>query len=97
MIRLLFVDGDASYLAQLEQRLHPHHDEWDTHFANGAAAALDQLASTTFDVIVADAVDAETLTDGTALLAHVATVQPATVRIVMSRDGLAPTDRKSVV
>ena len=91
MIRLLFVDGDASYLAQLEQRLHPHHDEWDMHFANGAAAALDQLTSTTFDVIVADAVDAETLTDGTALLAHVATVQPATVRIVMSRDGLAPT------
>ena len=91
MIRLLFVDGDASYLAQLEQRLHPHHDEWDMHFANGAAAALDQLTSTTFDVIVADAVDAETLTDGTALLTHVATVQPATVRIVMSRDGLAPT------
>lgn len=97
MIRLLFVDGDASYLAQLEQRLHPHHDEWDMHFANGAAAALDQLASTTFDVIVADAVDAETITsgtsstDGTPLLAHVATVQPATVRIVMSRDGLAPT------
>ena len=91
MIRLLFVDGDAAYLAQLEQRLHPHHDEWDMHFANGAAAALDQIASTTFDVIVADAVDAETLTDGTTLLAHVASVQPATVRIVMSRDGLAPT------
>lgn len=91
MIRLLFVDGDAAYLAQLEQRLHPHHDEWDMHFANGAAAALDQLASTTFDVIVADAVDAETLTDGTTLLAHVASVQPAAVRIVMSRDGLAPT------
>lgn len=91
MIRLLFVDGDAKYLAELEQRLHPHHDEWDMHFANGAAAALDQIASTTFDVIVADAVDAETLTDGTTLLAHLASVQPATVRIVMSRDGLAPT------
>jgi HD-like signal output (HDOD) protein len=91
MIQLLFVDGDASYLAQLEQRLHPHRDEWDMHFANGAAAALDQIASTTFDVIVADAVDAETLTDGTSWLAHVATVQPAAVRIVMSRDGLAPT------
>lgn len=91
MIRLLFVDGDAKYLAELEQRLHPHHDEWDMHFANSAAAALDQIASTTFDVIVADAVDAETLTDGTTLLAHLASVQPATVRIVMSRDGLAPT------
>ncbi len=91
MIRVLFVDGDASVLADLEQRLRPHHHEWDMHFAHGAHAAVDQIAATSFDVIVADVTDAESPVEGTTLLAHLMSVQPATVRIVMSRDGLAPT------
>ena len=91
MIRILFVDADAAVLTDLELRLRPHRDEWDMHFADGAAAALDQLIATTFDVFVTDAVDGETLTDGETLLAHVAAAQPAAVRIVLSRDGIAPT------
>jgi len=91
MIRLLFVDGDTTFLTDLEQRLQPHRHEWDMHFSDSASAAIEQIGATTFDVIVTDAVDGETITEGTTLLAHMVTAQPAAVRIVMSRDGLAPT------
>ena len=91
MIRILFVDADTTVLHDLEQRLRPHHDDWDLHFASSAAAALGELATATFDVVVTDAIDGETLTNGETLLTRVRTDQPATVRIVLSRDGLAPT------
>jgi HD-like signal output (HDOD) protein len=91
MIRILFVDADTNVLTDLELRLRPHRDEWDMHFAAGAAAALVELSSATFDVIVADAVDGESVTDGETLLARVAAAQPATLRILLSRDGIAPT------
>jgi HD-like signal output (HDOD) protein len=90
MIRLLIVDGDPTFLADLERRLQPHRAEWDMHFTGDAPGAIEQIATTSFDVIVADAEVGGTITDGLALLAHAKSAQPAAVRIVMSSGGAAP-------
>ncbi|MDF7801747.1 response regulator [Pontiellaceae bacterium B1224] len=52
--RILFVDDEPSILMGLQRLLRSHRNEWDIHFANSGAEALQKMDADTFDIIVTD-------------------------------------------
>lgn len=82
MKRILFVDDEPRILEGLQRLLRPQRQQWDMVFACGGPAALDQLQSGSFDVIVTDM--RMPRIDGAELLRHVAENYPQMVRIILS-------------
>jgi len=87
-MRILFVDDEPRILDGLRRLLRSLRDEWDIHFADGGAKALELMASLPMDVIVTDMHMPGM--SGAELLAEVRTLYPDTIRIVLS--GHAETD-----
>jgi DNA-binding NtrC family response regulator len=81
-MRVLFVDDERRVLEALERMLFELEEGWDTCFLNSSEAALTELSQRPYDVVVSDLRMAGM--DGVALLTHVATTHPRTVRIVLS-------------
>lgn len=82
MKRVLFVDDEPKILEGLQRMLRSQRRAWDMRFAVGPEAALAELASGSFDVVVTDM--RMPGMDGAALLAEVKRLSPATVRIILS-------------
>lgn len=82
MRRILFVDDDPNVLSGLRRMLRSQRHEWDMTFAGGGEAALEQLASGSFDVVVTDM--RMPGIDGAALLAEMRQRHPGVVRIILS-------------
>lgn len=82
MIRVLFVDDEASLLSGLRRMLYSMRGHWEMHFANGGAEALGVLRSQSIDVLVTDMRMPEM--DGAQLLAQVRAEFPEVVRIILS-------------
>jgi HD-like signal output (HDOD) protein/ActR/RegA family two-component response regulator len=82
MKRILFVDDDAHVLESLRDALRPWRREWRPTFAAGGEAALEELASARFDVVVSDM--RMPGMDGATLLGRVREEQPDAVRIILS-------------
>lgn len=82
MKRILFVDDEVSILDGLKRILRPMSKEWEMSFAPGARAALSQLESAPFDVIVTDM--RMPGMDGAALLEIVREKYPSMLRIILS-------------
>lgn len=80
--RILFVDDEQRILEGLERMLYPFLDRWDMVFVNSGEAALTQLQTEHFDVIVSDMKMPGM--DGATLLARVQDLHPEVVRIVLS-------------
>src|SRR5436190_807318 len=82
--RILFVDDDELILRSVDRVLRRHAEEarWELHFATDGEFALQQLAQTAFDVVVADAQMPRM--SGTAFLRRVQESYPGIVRILMS-------------
>lgn len=88
MIRLLVIDADAPFLADLEQRLAPQRAAWEMHFATTDTATA-SLRDGVWDVVVADM----TLQlDGVPVLEAARTAQAAAVRIALAPPGRAVPD-----
>ena len=82
MRRVLLVDDDVRVLDGLRRTLRPFRNEWDMTFALGGPAALAEVRSNPFDVVVTDMRMPDV--DGATLLRHVYAETPHTVRIVLS-------------
>jgi HD-like signal output (HDOD) protein len=82
MMRILFVDDDASILDALRNLLRKQRNEWDMVFVLGGEAALSELEKEPFDVIVSDM--SMPRMDGAKLLARVREEFPSTARIILS-------------
>lgn len=81
-MKVLFVDDELAVLEGLENRLRRLRRRWSMAFAQGAAAALEQLESSHFDVIVTDM--RMPGMDGAALLKRVCVAYPHMIRLVLS-------------
>ena len=82
MKTLLFVDDEPRVLQGLQRQLHPMRSEWSMHFMDGAARALEFMASHPVDIVVSDMIMPGM--DGAQLLTEVAKRHPQTVRIILS-------------
>lgn len=82
MRRVLFVDDDPNILSGLKDLLRKQRKVWEMVFALGGPAAIEELKSATFDVVVTD-MRMPTI-DGATLLAHVKDHYPGCARIVLS-------------
>jgi HD-like signal output (HDOD) protein/CheY-like chemotaxis protein len=82
MRHVLFVDDEPHVLDSLSDALRSRRHEWNVAFARGADAALEELDRHEYDVVVSDM--RMPGMDGADLLARVRTLQPSTVRIVLS-------------
>lgn len=80
--RLLFVDDEATVLSGLRRVLHGMRQEWDMHFVESAAAALQVLEQEPFDAVITDM--RMPVMDGAQLLDLVKQRHPDVVRIVLS-------------
>lgn len=80
--RLLFVDDEAMILDGLRRALHGMRQEWDMHFVDSGASALDALDRDAYDAIITDM--RMPLMDGAQLLEQVKQRHPEMVRIVLS-------------
>lgn len=94
MNRLLFVDDDQQVLDGLRNLLRPQRKRWEMAFARGGEAALVELATGPYDVVVSDM--RMPGMDGAALLNEVAKRYPRTVRMVLSGQTEMDTALKSV-
>lgn len=82
MIRILFVDDDASVLSAMCRTLHHMRGEWHVEVADGGEAALKQLAKQPADVLITDM--RMPGMDGWQLLQQVKKHFPQTVRLILS-------------
>ena len=82
MNRVLFVDDEKRILEALRRSLRSLRYEWEMAFAISGQAALEQLSTEAFDVIVSDL--RMPGMDGAALLSEVRVRHPEIVRIVLS-------------
>jgi HD-like signal output (HDOD) protein/CheY-like chemotaxis protein len=82
MKSILFVDDEPKLLSGLKRMLSPYGDRWEMAFASGGAEALRMLATSNFDVIVADM--RMPVMDGAELLKEVARLYPQMVRMILS-------------
>lgn len=80
--RLLLVDDERAVLEGLKKALRPWRAQWVVETAIGGAAALEAIATGTYDAIVSDARMPEV--DGEAVMRRATEVQPAAVRVVLS-------------
>lgn len=80
--RLLFVDDEAMVLNGLRRALYGMRHEWDMHFVDSGAAALQALDHEAFDAIITDM--RMPLMDGAQLLEQVKQQHPDVVRIILS-------------
>ncbi len=80
--RLLFVDDEAMILDGLRRALHGMRGEWEMHFVDSAAAALQALDKQAYDAIVTDM--RMPLMDGAQLLEAVKQRHPEMIRMVLS-------------
>lgn len=82
MKSILFVDDEPKLLSGLKRMLSPYADRWEMAFALGGAEALRTLATSNFDVIIADM--RMPGMDGAELLKEVARLYPQMVRMILS-------------
>lgn len=82
MKRILFVDDEPRVLDGLRRMLHKQRNDWDMVFVSSGQAALQEMESSRFDVLVSDMRMPQM--DGAALLTEVQSRHPAVVRIVLS-------------
>jgi HD-like signal output (HDOD) protein/CheY-like chemotaxis protein len=82
MKRILFVDDEQRILDAMRRMLHSMRGEWETVFTSSGEAALAELESAPFDVIVSDM--RMPGLDGATLLTRVQERFPEVVRIVLS-------------
>lgn len=80
--RILFVDDDENILRGLRNGLRRNRKVWDMHFANSGAEALEQCATTEFDVVVSDMRMPQM--DGAELLTQIRDRHPGSSRMVLS-------------
>ena len=80
--RIMFVDDDTSILAGLRGVMRRERERWDMVFAPGGDAALAELETNPFDVIVSDM--RMPGIDGAELLERVKARSPSTIRIMLS-------------
>lgn len=80
--RILFVDDDPQLLSGLSKALRRYRDRWTMVFAGSGEAALAEVRSAPFDVVVSDM--RMPVMDGAALLAHVREQDPSTIRMILS-------------
>jgi putative nucleotidyltransferase with HDIG domain len=91
MRRILFVDDEPNVLKGMQRMLRGLRKEWDMHFVDNGAAALEMLAKSDFDVIVSDM--RMPAMDGAELLTQVREQHPEMVRMVLS----AYADHKAIM
>lgn len=82
MKTLLFVDDESRVLQGLQRQLRSMRNDWDMHFADSAAKALEFMATKPVDVIVSDMMMPQM--DGAELLTEISKRHPNTVRIILS-------------
>jgi putative nucleotidyltransferase with HDIG domain len=82
MIRILFVDDEASVLNAMRRTLHHMREEWQMRFADGGETALEELAKEPADVLITDM--RMPGMDGWQLLLQVKQRHPQTVRLILS-------------
>ncbi|HAI32662.1 MAG TPA: response regulator, partial [Thalassospira sp.] len=82
MHQILFVDDDANILNGLRRRLRSARPQWNLHFANSGAEALELAEKQDFDVIVSD-IQMPGM-DGVTLLETMQKTQPDAVRIILT-------------
>jgi len=80
--RIIFVDDEEMVLQGLKRMLRSCRDEWDMVFVDSGAKALEAMAQTPFDVVVADM--RMPLMNGAELLYEVMKRYPLTVRLILS-------------
>lgn len=79
---ILFVDDEAYVLDGLQRMLRPMRNDWDMAFVNGGVEALEFMAGTPVDVVVADM--RMPGMNGAELLNEVMKRHPQTVRLILS-------------
>jgi putative nucleotidyltransferase with HDIG domain len=82
--KVLFVDDEVRVLEGLRDSLRKQRKRWSMQFVVGGEAALAQLETERFDVVVTDLRMPKV--DGVAVLEHLQRSSPDTVRIVLSGD-----------
>ena len=82
MKRLLFVDDEPRVLQGLKAGLYTRRKDWDMHFAEGGAKAIELMQDSHFDVLVTDL--RMPGVDGTTLVARARADSPGTMRVVLS-------------
>jgi HD-like signal output (HDOD) protein len=80
--RVLFVDDEPQVLQGLRVSLYSRRKDWDMHFAENSAKAVELMSASHFDVLVTDL--RMPGTDGTNLIARARNDSPDTIRIVLS-------------
>ena len=82
MKRVLFVDDEPQVLQGLRASLYARRKQWDMHFAQGGAKAIELMQDSHFDVLVTDL--RMPGVDGATLVARARVDSPDTIRIVLS-------------
>lgn len=82
MKRILFVDDEPQVLRGLQSSLYARRKDWDMHFAENGAQAIELLRGSLYDVLVTDL--RMPGIDGTTLVATARMDSPDTIRIVLS-------------
>lgn len=80
--RILFVDDEEMVLQGLKRMLRPYRNEWDMVFVDSGAKALETMAQTPCDVVVADM--RMPAMNGAELLSEVMQRHPLTIRLILS-------------
>ncbi len=80
--RLLFVDDEAMIRDGLRRSLHGMRQEWEMHFVDGGAAALQALEKEPYDAVISDMRMPQM--DGADLLDQVKEKYPDVVRMILS-------------
>ena len=79
---VLFVDDEPLVLQGLKGGLYARRKDWEMHFTDAGAKALDLMKHARFDVLVTDL--RMPGVDGTTLVARARTESPDTIRVVLS-------------
>ena len=82
MKRVIFVDDEPQVLQGLRVSLYSRRKDWDMHFVENGAKALELMRASRFDVLVTDL--RMPGVDGATLVARTRTDSPDTIRIVLS-------------
>ncbi|MEJ2611311.1 MAG: response regulator [Candidatus Thiodiazotropha sp.] len=83
---ILFVDSDHNQLQSLKRALHDHQNQWQLHFTENAASALDLLQQMPVDIIVTET--KLNGSNGSSLLKTVQSQFPGTTRLLFSGQAL---------